>query len=89
MAVLIIASYAISELNWTLKEQKQESLRRIIGLPSIAVGNLSPAERNPGLEMICTGLNDQPGGYCYYYTSGVPFEDYQYFPNITLSGIDK
>jgi hypothetical protein len=86
MVVAVLISCTISELSWSLKEQTQEPVLTIIGLPSIAVGNLNPAARNPELEVFCTGLYDQPGGYCYYFSSGVPFEDYMYIANITLSG---
>jgi len=88
LVLLVLICSLGSELNWTYKEQVAEPLRRVTGLPSLAIGNLSPAARNPGLEMICTSLFDLPGGYCYYYEIGVPFEDYQYFGNITLKGND-
>jgi hypothetical protein len=87
IAVLILCT--MSELSWSTKEQTQEPIHKVVGLPSITIGNLNPAVRNPGLEIICTGLYDQPGGYCYYFSPGVPFEDYQYLANITLSGDGK
>ncbi len=43
-----------------------------MGLSSVAVGNLNPSARNPGIELLCTGLYDVPGGYCNYFTLGVP-----------------
>ncbi|MGE5637868.1 MAG: hypothetical protein ACM3WQ_04090 [Chloroflexota bacterium] len=89
LTLTVLVLCVISELSWNLKEQTQEPIRKITGLPSIAIGNLNPAARNPKLEIICTGLYDQPGGYCYYFSTGVPFEDYQYLANITLSGSDK
>ena len=88
LTLLVLICCLASELSWTYKDQEAETLRGIIGLPSLAIGNLSPAARNPGLEMICTSLFDLPGGYCYYYEIGVPFEDNQYFGNITLKGND-
>jgi hypothetical protein len=38
----------------------------------VAIGNLNPSARNPGVELLCTGLYDVPGGYCNYFTLGVP-----------------
>jgi len=89
MTLLVLILCATSELSWNIKEQTQQPIRTIIGLPSIAIGNLNPTARNPELEIFCTGLYDQPGGYCFYFSTGVPFEDYQYLANITLSGEDK
>ena len=88
LTLFVLLSSAISELSWASKEQTVDALRRATGLPSLAVGNLNPSARNPGLEILCTSFFDQPGGYCYYYTSGVPFKDQQYFGNITLGGDD-
>jgi len=55
-------------------------------LPSLSIGNLNPAARNPELEILCTGLYDVPGGYCNYFTLGVPFINYTMSWNITVSG---
>lgn len=65
-----------SEISWSLKANSPDSLRQTVGLPSIAIGNLNPAVRNPGLEILCTGLTDAPGGYCNYFTSGVPYVNF-------------
>ena len=89
MTLTVLILCAASEFSWNIKEQTQQPIRTIIGLPSIAIGNLNPTARNPELEIFCTGLYDQPGGYCYYFSNGVPFVDYQYLANITLSGIEK
>ena len=83
----VIISCTLSELNWLNKEISSDPVREIVGLPSIAVGNLNPAARNPGLEILCTGLYDSPGGYCSYYTNGVPFIKYTIGGNISVSEI--
>jgi hypothetical protein len=57
------------------------------GLPSLAIGNLNPAARNPGLEVLCTSLYDVPGGYCIYFTQGVPQLNLTLACNIT--GVTK
>ena len=84
-AVVLIASVA-SEIWWADKKSAVDSARRLVGLPGIAIGNLSPAARNPGLEILCTGLYDTPGGYCSYFTNGVPFTGFPSGGNITISG---
>ena len=71
IAVVAVAC-AASEISWSTNKSS-DNLRQIVGLPSIAIGNLNPSARNPGLEVLCTGLNDAPGGYCYYFTDGVPY----------------
>jgi hypothetical protein len=86
LLIAVCASYAFSEMTWLLTENSQDPLRQLMGLPSIAVGNLSPAARNPGLELLCTGLYDTPGGYCYYFTDGVPFISFRTGGNVTLGG---
>jgi len=85
----VFASCAISEMAWRSKENTPDPLRQIMGLPSLTVGNLNPAARNPGLELFCTGLYDTPGGYCSYFTDGVPFIDFKFGGNVTLGGSDK
>lgn len=82
----VFASCAASEMAWQSRENAPDPLRQTMGLPSIAVGNLSPAARNPGLELFCTGLYDTPGGYCSYFTAGVPFINFQSEGNVTLCG---
>jgi hypothetical protein len=82
--IFVLASCLISELSWSNRLNAPEPLRQLVGLPSIAVGNLNPAARNPGLEFLCTGLYDIPGGYCYYYSSGVPYVNFT-DSNITVS----
>ncbi len=72
VAVVTVACTA-SEISWSTKANNPEPLRQTVGLPSIAIGNLNPAARNPGLEALCTGLYDAPGGYCFYFTNGVPY----------------
>ena len=71
IAVVAVACIG-SEISWSTTDNSV-ALRQIVGLPSIAIGNLNPAARNPGLEVLCTALNDAPGGYCYYFTDGVPY----------------
>jgi CDP-diacylglycerol pyrophosphatase len=72
VAVVTVACTA-SEIVWSTKANNPDALRQTVGLPSIAIGNLNPAARNPGLEVLCTGLYDAPGGYCFYFTNGVPY----------------
>jgi len=76
---------AVSEVYWTRKENTVDYTRELVGLPSIAIGNLSPAARNPGLEILCTGLYDVPGGYCDYFMLGVPPAEFKLGGNITVS----
>jgi hypothetical protein len=71
IAVVTVAC-ATSEISWSTTDNSV-TLRQIVGLPSIAIGNLNPSARNPGLEVLCTAFNDAPGGYCYYFTDGVPY----------------
>lgn len=85
LVIFVSFSCLMSEISWMTKENSPESLRQLVGLPSVATGNLSPAARNPGLEMFCTGLYDVPGGYCSYFTPGVPFIDFRPIGNITVS----
>jgi hypothetical protein len=80
----VFVSCALSEISWSMKENTADSLRRVVGLPSLAVGNLSPSARNPGVEILCTGLYDVPGGYCNYFSMGVPFINFPAASNITV-----
>jgi hypothetical protein len=74
-ACVVLAS-AISELSWFNKENSPNALREIVGLPSAATGNLNPSARNPGVELLCSGLFDVPGGYCSYFSLGVPLTNF-------------
>jgi hypothetical protein len=85
LMALIVFSCLASELSWSNKEAAPDPVREIVGLPSIAVGNLNPAARNPGLELLCTGFYDTPGGYCSYFANGVPFINFTAAGNITVS----
>ena len=85
----VFSSWFINEMAWLNREKEPDPLRQLMGLPSIAVGNLSPAARNPGLELFCTGLYDTPGGYCSYFTDGVPFINFRFGGNMTLRGYVK
>jgi hypothetical protein len=80
----VFISCTLSELSWSMKENNSNSLRYAVGLPSVAVGNLSPSARNPGVEVLCTGLYDVPGGYCSYYSMGVPFISFPMPSNFTI-----
>jgi hypothetical protein len=87
LVAFVVASSIASEVAWstnTLESEKTASLRELVGLPSVAVGNLNPSARNPGLEIFCTSIYDVPGGYCDYFTSGVPHLDLK-VANITAS----
>jgi len=85
----VLALCAINEITWRSRERSQDPLRQVLGLPSVAIGNLSPAARNPGLELLCTGMYDTPGGYCSYFTDGVPFINFKSGGNVTLDGDSK
>jgi len=85
LVALVLFSCVASEISWSNKKSAGDPTRALVGLPSIAIGNLSPAARNPGLEILCTGLYDTPGGYCSYFTDGVPFVDFPLGGNITVN----
>jgi hypothetical protein len=89
LIALIAFSCLANELSWSSKEASPDPVREIVGLPSIAVGNLNPAARNPGLEVLCTAFYDTPGGYCSYFTDGVPFINFTAVGNITVSDNTK
>ena len=82
----VFISCGISEFSWSSKINSADYLRSVVGLPSIAVGNLSPAARNPGVEVLCTGIYDVPGGFCNYFSMGVPFIDFTMANNFTITG---
>jgi hypothetical protein len=84
LLIFVFASCLASEISWSAKESGPDSLRQVVGLPSIALGNLNPAVRNPGLELFCPALYDSPGGYCYYFVPGVSFTNFTKPANITL-----
>jgi hypothetical protein len=84
LITFVFVSCAVSEISWSTKEKNADSLRFIVGLPSVAVGNLSPAARNPGTEVLCTGLYDVPGGYCNYFSMGIPFINFPMATNFTV-----
>ena len=84
LLTFVFVSCALSEISWSTKGDNTGSLRYIVGLPSVAVGNLSPAARNPGVEVLCTGLYDVPGGYCNYFSMGVPFINFPMATNFTV-----
>jgi hypothetical protein len=86
LLLFISISCVASEISWSITINKSDSLRQLVGLPSISVGNLNPSARNPALEIMCTSLYDTPGGYCYYFTPGVPVLNVTIFANITLDG---
>jgi hypothetical protein len=85
LVIFVTVSCLASEYQWAEKEDKTDSLRQLTGLPSLAVGNLNPSARNPGLELLCTSIYDSPGGYCNYFTSGVSFVPFKTADNITVS----
>jgi hypothetical protein len=80
----VFISCLVSEISWSLKENNPDPIRQAIGLPSVAVGNLSPSARNPGVELLCTGIYDVPGGYCNYFTMGVSFITFPMASNFTV-----
>ncbi len=84
LLTFVFVSCTLSEVSWSMKENNFDPLRYAVGLPSVAVGNLSPSARNPGVEVLCTGLYDVPGGYCNYYSMGVPFINFPMASNFTV-----
>jgi hypothetical protein len=85
--VLFVAfSCVASDISWSTKDEDSDSLRQLVGLPTVAIGNLNPAARSPGLEVFCTSIYDVPGGYCNYFAPGVPYSDFKMADNITVSG---
>lgn len=86
LLIFVSLSCTISEMSWATKGNTPDYLRELVGLPSLAVGNLNPAARNAGLEVFCTGLYDTPGGYCSYFTPGVTFTNFAVSENIMVSG---
>jgi hypothetical protein len=87
LLIFVSASCFASEVSWSTKESSPDSLRQAVGLPSITLGNLNPAARNPGLELLCPALYDSPGGYCYYFAPGVSFTNFTATSNITLGDL--
>jgi hypothetical protein len=85
LLIFVFLSCSVSEISWS-QGSNSDSLRQLVGLPSFAVGNLSPSARNPGLEFMCPALYDSPGGYCYYFTSGIPPINLTIYANITKVG---
>ena len=73
LPTVVLSSSFYSELQWNQKTQSDRTndIRRVVGIPGIAVGTLSTAQRNPMVEMYCTSFYDAPGSYCAYYTTGV------------------
>jgi hypothetical protein len=84
LLAFVFISCAASEISWSMKKNNEASLRFVVGLPSVAVGNLSPSARNPGVEVLCTGLYDVPGGYCNYFSMGIPFIGFPMATNFTI-----
>ena len=89
LLTFVFVTCGASELSWTSKFNSADDLRSVTGLPSVAVGNLSPAARNPGVEVLCTGIYDVPGGYCNYYSMGVPFIEFPMAKNFTITEREK
>jgi hypothetical protein len=87
LLAFVFLSCALSEISWSTKDSNSDSLRQLVGLPSFAVGNLNPSARNPGLEALCPSLSDSPGGYCYYFTPGVPSTNLRIYTNITMGDL--
>jgi hypothetical protein len=84
LLTVVFTSCYFNEIAWRNKENTLDPVRLSLRMSSLAIGNLSPSARNPGLEFFCTGLYDTPGGYCSYFTDGVPFINFRFGGNITL-----
>ena len=85
LLAFVFVSCGLSEFSWSSKSNSADNLRYVTGLPSLALGNLSPSARNPGVEVLCTGIYDVPGGYCIYFSMGVPFIDFPMANNFTVT----
>jgi hypothetical protein len=86
LVLFVSISCIASEVSWSNRRSNSDPLRQIVGLSSVAIGNLNPSARNPGVEIFCTALYDTPGGYCYYFTPGLPYTNYTLNSNITIGG---
>jgi hypothetical protein len=84
LLAFVVGSCIVSEISWSNNENTPDSVRQMVGLPSLAVGNLNPSARNPGIELLCTGLYDVPGGYCNYFTMGVPSTNFSVPTSFTV-----
>ncbi len=84
LLAFVFGSCVVSQISWSEKENAPDSLRQMVGLPSLAVGNLNPSARNPGVELLCPGLYDVPGGYCNYFTLGVPSTNFSVPTSFTV-----
>lgn len=89
LLIFVFSSCTTSELSWSMNETSPDSMRQLLGLPSVAVGNLNPSARNPGLEFLCTGFYDVPGGYCNYFSMGTPFTDLSIPKNFEITNSTK
>lgn len=65
-AVIGIALFGASNL---VPSQDDGNLRRVVGLPSIAIGTNYEGTRNPLTELYVRSLYDIPGGYDYVVSS--------------------
>jgi hypothetical protein len=86
LLIFVALACTLSEMSWSGISAKPDSLRQLVSLPSLAIGNLNPSARSPGLELFCTSLYDTPGGYCNYFNLGVPPINYKITANITETG---
>lgn len=86
LLLFVSLSCVASEVSWSITKNDSDPLRQLVGLPGVAVGNLNPASRVPGLEFMCPALYDSPGGYCYYFAPGVPVTNMTIYANVTLDG---
>jgi hypothetical protein len=87
LTLMVFAFCFVNELNWVVLEQNpvRQTVREVIGLPSIALGTNYGATRNPLLEVYCTSLYDIPGGYCYIYIAsfvGWPMQSPDFFKTV-------
>jgi hypothetical protein len=84
LLAFVLVSCVASEIFWSMKDNNPDSLRQVTGLPSLAVGNLNPSARNPGIEIMCTGMYDVPGGFCNYFSMGASFVKFPMATNFTV-----
>ena len=85
LPLLVLALFAVNNFA-KVDDSETNNLRSLLGFSSIAIGNLNPAARQPGVEVFCTSIYDVPAGYCIYFTNGVYSDFEQYVANVSLGG---
>jgi hypothetical protein len=87
LPIIVLSFFAVNNLAIERTDKQTDNLRKVLGFPSLAIGNLNPASRQPGLEIFCTSIYDVPGSDCHYFTYGIYSDFHNYTANI--SGVTK